>query len=205
MIIVEFGHGIPEIPGFPTHRHPVPPTKPGGVPKKEWSEVSVEDPTPNKIGSKSTTWTLCAFSTNGLAAIKEYIARIPVLNRPRIVDSRPSFLNALFVAQLAADDDATPSAGLPFGAQRGVPHCRSHPKQAVEAFRKLDELYEQARSERPKRVADVFDDDSAQRFLQVCREGLSSIISDFKSAIAEEPALVIGIAADEEEADLPAA
>ena len=52
-------------------------------------------------------------------------------------------------------------------------------------------------------MAGVFDDTSAQQFLQLYRDQLSSIISDFKSAIAEAPALVIGIAADEEDEDLP--
>ena len=44
-------------------------------------------------------------------------------------------------------------------------YCRSLPKQAVET----DELYERACTERPTRVAGVFNDTSAQQFVTLPR------------------------------------
>jgi hypothetical protein len=92
-----------------------------------------------------------------------------------------------------------PSDGVPLGAQRGVPHCRSHPKQVVSALRELDTLYNN--SQRKKRVEDVFNDELTQHFLTVYRAELGKIISSFKIAIAAAPAAVIGIASEEDDDD----
>jgi hypothetical protein len=174
-------------------------TKANAEPKMIWSQASVTDPTPGKVGSKCVMWTLSATRSGGFRNAQKYIEGLEQSKRPDLMPEPPAASDEVFApaAPVAEGDEEVPR-GVPLGAQTDVPHCRSHPKQVVQFLRKLDELLSDALERRPRHVPDVFDDEKTQQFMQVYRGALKKIVAEFHAEIARTPALVFGVASSED-------
>jgi hypothetical protein len=173
-------------------------TKADEAQKLVWSEASVTDPTPDKIGSTRVMWTLLATTKGGFKKLHTYIEGLMESQRPARVLVQPAASNAVFApATTIAEGSEEVPRGVPLGAQTDVPHCRSHPKQVVKALRELDSVLSKALERRPTHVPDVFDEEKSQQFLQVYRDALKEIVTKFHAEIATTPALVFGVASTE--------
>ncbi|KAJ1446493.1 hypothetical protein M885DRAFT_546201 [Pelagophyceae sp. CCMP2097] len=180
-------------------QHKVPAATVGQAPKFKWTEALVDDPTPGKVASVCTIWTVEAATSTGFAKMEEYIRTLKASARPCLLSSQPVVSNELFPASPAASDASAPPTGVPLGKQAGVPHCRSHSKDVIESLRELDRTLVEARAELPTMVPDVFDDARSERFLQRFRALLAANVESFHLRIATVPAAVVGLPTDDDD------